>query len=407
MADRRYHLLFISTHAVQYASPIFREMAQNPRLEFQVAYCSLQGAEGGLDKDFGREVKWDLPLLDGYPWIQAPNRAWRPGLGRFFGLVNTGLWGTIRKGKYDAVVLYTGYRYASFWIALAAAKFTGTPAIFGTDATSIQIRGGSRWKHWFKPFILSRIFRRADAAFGASQAGMKFLKSLGLKEERIGIVPLVVDNDWWLARASEVDRAGVRRDWGVPERAGVVLFCAKLQPWKRPLDLLQAFARAGVEGSHLVYAGDGPLSEALERKAAELGIRDRVHFLGFRNQSQLPAVYRSADLFVLPSDYDPCPAVVCEAMLCGVPTVISDEIRGRREQIDEGETGYIFPCGDINALAEILRRSLGDPGRLAAMGAAARSKMEAFSPRTNVRDFIQLLDATVGMRQASDQGNGA
>lgn len=406
MANRRYRVLFISTHAVQYASPVFREMAQHPRLEIHVAYCSLQGVEGGMDKDFGREVKWDVPLLDGYPWVHVPNRSLRPGLGRYFGLVNTGLWRMIRKGHYDAVVLYTGYRCASFWIALAAAKATGTAAIFGADATSIQMRSGSRWKLWFKPFVLSRIFHRADATFGTSAAGKEFLKSLGLPDERIGIVPLVVDNDWWLARAAEVDRAGVRRGWGVPERAGVILFCAKLQPWKRPQDLLRAFARAGIEGSHLVFAGDGSLAGALEQEAEKLGVRDRVHFLGFQNQSQLPAVYRSVDLFVLPSEYDPCPVVVCEAMLCGVPTVISDEIRGRREQIDEGKTGYIFPCGDVDALAGILRCALADPERLAAMGTAARRKMDAFSPRTNVRDFVQLLDVTVGTRQAPRQETG-
>jgi glycosyltransferase involved in cell wall biosynthesis len=392
VAERRYHLLLISTHVVQYGSPVYRVMAQHPRLKIQVAYCSMQGAEGGIDKDFGREVKWDVPLLDGYPWVQVPNRAGRPGLGRFFGLVNTRLWRMIRKGHYDAVVIYTGYRYASFWIALAAAKITGTPVIFGTDATSIQVRGGSKWKLWFKPFILARIFRRADAAMAHSPAGKEFLKSLCRKDQVIGAIPLVVDNDWWLARAAEVNRATIRANWRVPDDAGIVLYCAKLQSWKRPQDLMQAFARADVPGSHLVYVGDGPLAGPLEVEAVSLGVRNRVHFLGFQNQSQLPAVYRSADLFVLPSEYDPCPVVVCEAMLCDLPTVISDEIRGRREQVEEGTTGFVFPCGDINALAGILRRALANPEHLAEMGLVARRKMDEFSPRTYVRDLIQLID---------------
>lgn len=400
MAERRYRLLLISTHVVQYGSPVYRVMAQHPRLEIQVAYCSMQGAEGGLDQDFGREVKWDVPLLDGYRWVQVPNRAWRPGLGRFSGLVNTGLWSMIRKGRYDAVVLYTGYRYASFWIALTAAKFSGTPVFFGTDATSIQVRGGSKWKLWLKPFILARIFRRADAAIAHSPAGREFLKSFCRKGQPIGVVPLVVDNDWWLARAAEVNRTAVRASWRVPDCVGVVLFCAKLQPWKRPQDLLLAFARADVLGSHLVFAGDGPLASVLAEEALKLGVRDRVHFLGFQNQSRLPEVYRSADLLVLPSEYDPCPVVVCEAMLCGVPTVISDEIRGRREQIEEGKTGYVFPCGDIDALAGILRRALANPERLAEMGEAARRKMDEFSPHTYVRDLVQLLD--VAMRNRTE-----
>ena len=394
MPERCYRLLLVATHPVQYASPVFREMARNPRLDIEVAYCSMHGAEAAVDKDFGVEVKWDVPLLDGYPWKQVPNRALRPGLERFFGLLNPGLWRTIRNGRYDAVIIYTGYRYASFWIALAAAKITGTKFMFGTDATSIAAREGSRLKSWLKPRILSFVFRRADATFGASVAGKEYLKSLGVPVDRIGIVPLVVDNDWWLARSGVTDRAAVRANWGVPFNALVVMFCAKLQPWKRPMDLLRAFAAAAVAGSHLVYVGDGPLANELSQEAGQLGIADCVHFLGFQNQSQLPAVYSSGDLFVLPSKYDPCPAVVCEAMLCGLPVLLSDEILGRREQIDDGETGLIFPCGDVNALAEVLRRSLADPVRLAAMGQAACREMDSFSPVTNVKAFLELLDAT-------------
>jgi len=398
--DRRYKLLLISTHAVQYSSPVFRVMAQHPRLAIEVAYCSLQGAQCGVDPEFGREVKWDVPLLDGYPWKEVPNRSLRPGFGRFFGFVNPGLWRMIRNGHYDAVVLYTGYRYASFWIALAAAKLSSAKVIFGTDASSIQPRDGARWKLWLKPRILSRIYRFADSAFAASLAGKEYLMSLGLPEKKIGIVPLVVDNDWWLARANDVDRAAVRAKWGVPESAAVVICAAKLQPWKRPQDVLRAFARAAVPDSHLVFAGDGPLASALEQEAAQLGVRDNVHFLGFQNQSAMPDNYCAAHLFVLASQYDPCPAVVCEAMLCGVPVAISSEIRGRRELIDERETGFIFNCRDVDSLAAILRSALADRDRLEELGAAARRKMDSCSPQTNVRDFVRLLDSTLGMLSA-------
>jgi len=167
------------------------------------------------------------------------------------------------------------------------------------------------------------------------------------------------------------------------------------------MDLLRAFAAAAVAGSHLVYAGDGPLANELAQEATQLGISDRVHFLGFQNQSQLPAIYTSADLFVLPSKYDPCPAVVCEAMLCGLPVILSDEVLGRREQIDEGETGYVFPCGNVDALAKILRQSLADPARLAAMGKSARRKMDLFSPATNVKAFLELLDSSFEKPQSA------
>ena len=403
MSDRRYRVLFLATHAAQYASPVYRKMARDPRLDILVAYCSLQGAKSEeVDPEFGREVKWDVPLLDGYPWTHVRNRSLRPGLGRFFGLFNPGVWKLIRKGRFDAVVFYTGYRYASFWIALAAAKLSGSKLLLGTDATTVQLRVGGRLKLWLKPRVLSRIYRLADAAYSASLAGKEYLQSLGVPASRIGIVPLVVDNDWWLARAKEADRSAVRASWHVPESAVVILFCGKLQPWKRPQDLIDAFARANVAASYLVLAGDGPMMGDLEALAAKLGVSDRVRFLGFQNQTQMPGNYCAADLFALPSEYDACPAVVCEAMLCGLPVVISSEIRGRLELIVPGETGYVFPCADVNALTEILLNMLANRSRLPTMGAAARQMMDTCSPATNVADFLRLMDTAFSAKTPGD-----
>ncbi len=368
-----------------------------------MAYCSLQGAETSVDEEFGRAVKWDVPLLDGYPWTHMRNRAWHPGLGRFWGLVNPELWGMVRGGRYDVVTFYTGYRYASFWIAVLAAKLSRTAVIFGGDATSIEPFVKAWWKKFVKRSVLTQVYRLADGKYVASAAGKEYLKSLSVPEEQIGVVPVVVDNDWWIGRAAEVDRSAVRRSWGVPDDAPVALFCAKLQAWKRPLDLLLAFARTGLREAHLVFAGAGPLESALDAEARQLGISDRVHLLGFQNQTQLPAVYRSADLFVLPSEYDGCPAVVCEAMVCGLPVLLSDEVRGRFEVIEPGRTGFVFKCGDIAGLARLLRDLLPDRGRLAEMGAAAREMMTRCSPQTNVRDFVQLIDQTFRMRGVTNQ----
>ena len=95
----RRKVFILASHVVQYGSPLFRALANDPRLELTVVYCSLQGAESGKDPEFGIEIRWDEPLLDGYRWIHMPNRAWRPGLGRFFGLWNPGLWKLIRASK--------------------------------------------------------------------------------------------------------------------------------------------------------------------------------------------------------------------------------------------------------------------------------------------------------------------
>jgi len=345
-----------------------------------------------MDPDFGVEVKWDVPLLDGHQWTLVRNRSWSPRMGSFFGLLNLGIWRKIRRGKFDAVVLLTGYVCATFWIAVAAAKLSGVPVLFGTDATSLQPRDGRRWKVWIKRLLLPAIFRLADVVIIPSEAGRQFILGLGIPDSRIVLTPFVVDNAWWKQRSSEVNRSKVRWEWGVPEEAVVVLFCAKLQPWKRPDDLLRAFAKANVKGTFLVFAGDGSMLADLEAAAKALGIAARTRFLGFVNQTGLPAVYRSADLFVLASEYDPCPAVVCEAMLCGCPVVLSDEIRGRFDLVKDGETGFIYRCGNIEELAGILTNVLEDRCKLTELSRAAVVRMETWSPRENVDAIVWAVE---------------
>jgi glycosyltransferase involved in cell wall biosynthesis len=392
MTERAIRVLFVGTHPVQYTAPIFRLMAQNPRLEILLAYCSLQGAESQFDPGFGMDVKWDIPLLEGYPWVLVPNRSPVSRVGSFFHLFNPGIWRLISDGKFDAVVLLTGYMCATFWIAIAAAKWNRVPVLFGTDATTLQPRDHKRWKLPVKRFLLPTIFRLADVVIAPSEAGRQFILGMGIPGSRIVLTPFVVNNPWWRQRASEVDRMAVRQKWGIPEESVVTLFCAKLQPWKRPDDALRAFAKANVKGAYLVFAGEGPLRASLEATAKSLGVAERTRFLGFVNQTYLPSVYKSADLFVLPSEYDPCPVVVCEAMLCGCPVVLSDEIRGRFDLVKNGETGFIYPSGNVDALAAVLSAALADRDKLKKLSRAAVTRMETWSPHEHLEGTARAVE---------------
>ena len=385
-------LLIVAPHVVQYSSPLFREMAHDPRLDLLVSYCSMQGVESGVDPGFGVEVSWDTPLLERYPWTSVRNRAWRPGSDHFGGLFNPGLWPLIRDGRFNAVLI-CGYYFASAWIAVAAAKFYGVPVIFVSDSHSLQSwRTQSAWRLWLKKRLLRRIFALAKAVIVSSSGGVEYLKSLGYPANRVVLAPTAVSNDWWKQQAATVNREGVRKAWSIPAAASVALFCAKLQPWKGSVDLLEAFARANVENSYLVYAGDGPSRSDLEKRASELGVADRVRFLGFLNQSQLPSAYRAADLFVLPSLFEPFGLVVNEAMLCGLPVIVSDRVGAKFDLVRPNETGKVFPAGDIDALAAILREILADPVWRKQMGTNAARRMETWSPREYVEGFARAVE---------------
>lgn len=389
MPEPRYRVLAIGSHPVQYMAPVLRRMAQHPQLDLSVAYCTLRGAQPSHDPDFNTSVKWDIPLLEGYVWHEIPNHG--TGTESFWGLRNPGLSKLIHTEKFDAVLCYLSYLCASFWIAYFACKRSGTAFIFGTDASSILPRSGGWWKAHLKRAYWPTLFSLADQVIVPSSATRDLMLSLRIPAERITLTPYSVDNDWWMAQSEKVDRGAVRANWGATPETIVILFCAKLQPWKRPLDLLRAFAQADHSNALLVYAGEGAQRPELEREAGALGVSKRVRFLGFKNQSELPAVYTAADVMVLPSEYEPFAVVVNEASCCGCPVVASDRVGAARDLIGPVDPTLIYPCGDVLALVGLLRKLFADRDRLKELGYAARRRMETWSSRENIAETIQAI----------------
>jgi glycosyltransferase involved in cell wall biosynthesis len=235
------------------------------------------------------------------------------------------------------------------------------------------------------------LYALADIMVVPSTGGVHLMRSLGIPTERIVRTAHSVDNQWWIDQASRVNRNGVRAEWSIPELAPVVLFCGKLQPWKRPQDALRAFARADMEGSYLVFAGDGPLRSSLEAEARALGISNVVRFLGFVNQSRLTAVYRSSDLLILPSEYEAFGLVVNEAMLCGCVVVVSDHVGARLDLVFEGRTGFIFPVLNLEALTSIMREILSTRDRMKTVANAAQEQMNVWSPEKNTEGLVEAI----------------
>lgn len=401
-ANRRYRLLMVSSHPVQYSSPLCRLMAHHPRLDAQVAYCS---AGSTWDPEFGMELDWDLPLTSGYDWVGIPNWSLRPGVGRFFGLVNPGLWKLIREGNFDAVGV-VGYAYFSFWVAILAAKSARIPVLICTDATQWQhLRGGWWWKKWIKPATVRFIYKRvADMVLVPSTAGRRFLQSIGVPEDHISFAPFAVDNEYFAEHGTQQEGEKLRRDLKIPQDAYVVLFCGKLVSWKRPEDLLQAFAaviKSDSNGNgprpnvYLLFAGEGVLCRQLEALAKLLTVEDQIRFMGFVNQSGLPGVYAASDLLVLPSKHEAFGVVVNEAMSTGLPAVVSDRVGARLDLVRPGVTGEIFPTGDVKALEACLRKLVFDRELTKQMGKLARERMATWSYRETLEGWLKGLDKIV------------
>lgn len=393
MAESKLRVLVVASHPVQYMAPILRRMAKHPRLDLKVAYCSLRGAEAGYDPEFGTQVKWDVPLLDGYEWTRVPNKG--SGEETFWGMNNPGLRKIILEGKFDAVLCYTGYLRASFWIARRAAKEAKAAFIFGADTSTLEARDGKIWKRWLKKIVWPYIFGTADQVIVPTSGGREMMRSLRIPDERITQTPAAVDSDWWMAEAGKVDRRAARAELGLGEYELAILFCAKLQAWKRPIDLLQAFAKANLNEAKLIFAGEGPQRAELETEATRLGMADRVKFLGFINQSSLPRLYRIVDLMVLPSSYEPFAMVVNEAMCCGCPVMTSNRVGAARDLVLPVAPEFVFPVGDVESLAKKLSNIATNRDQLQQVRQSALELIREWSPEKATEALVRAIEAGV------------
>jgi glycosyltransferase involved in cell wall biosynthesis len=389
MSPTKTRVLLTSTQPIQNPVPL-QMLSQYPELDVLMAYCSLPDEKLWNGHEQLTKRAFDVPMLDGYRWVRVRNYSPFPSLNKFYGLINPGLIKLIL--KHDCCIVY-GHSYISFWLAIMAAKVLNKPLILTTDATSLESASGGAWKIPLKKRYYSYLYKRvADLILVPSSAAKIFLTSLGISENRIHITPYVVDNKYIADAAESADRVKVRQDWGIPADSVVAVFCAKFISRKRPQDALKAFAQAKVPNSYLVMVGDGPLGDSLRAEAERLRITDRIRFLGLVKYSRLPEVYASSDVLVFTSEHEPYGLPVNEAMLCGIPVIVSDRIGAGYDLVQSGETGFVYPCGNVDALASLLSRVLPDRPLLQRLGKKARNRMASWSPRENAEATIKAIE---------------
>ena len=176
----------------------------------------------------------------------------------------------------------------------------------------------------------------------------------------------------------------------------VVLHASNLRQIKRPLDLVRASAMALVEEPRLLLliVGTGALRRGIEDEACQLGIDHRIRFTEWVDHSMMPGYFSLADFSVITSASEGLPLVGLESMASGRPVIASD-IPAAREFISHGLDGFLFPVGQIDALAKFILE-LSDADRCGRMGAAARSKIvQGYDSDSMNRRQLELIGRLV------------
>ena len=383
-------LAVICTHPIQYYAPVFQLLAKQVNLK--VFYTCGEQSSYQYDNGFDRTIEWDLPLLEGYDYIFLKNNAKSPGTNHFKGILNPYLINELSNFEPNGILIY-GWAWHSHLKAIRFFKGK-VPIYFRGDSTLLNKTGFI--KTLLRKIFLKWVYKNVDTAFYVGTHNKAYYKAFGLAEEQLIFAPHAVDN--YRFGSTEIDQAKkLRADLKVKENELIILFAGKLVPVKNPFLLLQAFIELGIVNVHLLFVGNGELEGSLKSKVQSLrntqilqhfdkfstGLAqddklDRIHFMDFQNQTQMPAVYQACDLFCLPSKSETWGLSVNEAMACGKAILVSDKVGCHIDLVND-QNGGVFKSDDVEDLKQKIIDLTAGKTKLKKMGENSLEQIKKWS----------------------------
>ena len=369
-------LAILTTHPIQYQVPLWRALARDGTVPFEVWFLSRHGSVVGRDPGFGESFAWDVDLLTGYP-----HRFLDPSARDVTSFTRVRLGAEARalmRSSTPQALLVCGWNVAAYWQAARQAARLGIRVWMRGESNDLGERSAPR--RALRRYLHSRLFGYCDEFLYIGSANRRLYESHGISPERLHFTPYAVDNERFSLQSGQLrsERDAIRAGWRIPADSYCVLFAGKLIPKKNPLDLVAAVGLLRDESSpvHLLFAGAGALRSKLraacsvshdadlggEAKAPERGGRPPASFTGFLNQNEIARAYVAADCLVLPSDSgETWGLVVNEAMATGLPCAVSDACGCAEDLVRPLSRRLTFPAGDVAALAAAIRDLRSQP----------------------------------------------
>ena len=347
---------------MQYHAPVYKRLAELG-VPVEVMYGSDFSLRGYRDKEFGANFAWDKDLTEGMKC-----QFLEPEAGNYEEVTGKGIGQALDKIRPQAALL-CGYSHAFDKKAFVECRRRKIPILLRAETTDHAVKR-SWLKNRLRDWKLRVIYRECALVLPIGIRSRQHYRRLGVPEEKMVDSPYCVDEDAFLwdeaarmrLRAEQRTRMRIGdRGEGIEGGTKWILFSGKLV-WRKGPDLLvKAAGRLRKEGVEvgLVFCGSGEMEGELKRRCAELKIP--AVFPGFVNQSGLSAIYHACDLFCLPSRKgETWGLVVNEALLHGLPVVVSEAVGCAPDLVRAGQVGGVFATRDRRSLVEVLQKVMGD-----------------------------------------------
>lgn len=392
-------LAIVVTHPIQYYTPVFQLLAKQCHLKVFYTWGD-NWLKNKFDPGFGKNVEWDIPLLNGYEYEFVENTAKQPGSHHGKGIINPNIITKIAGFRPNAILIY-GYTYHSHFGVMK--HFKGKiPVWFRGDSTLLDKE--SPLKSILKECYLKWVYSYVDKAFYVGTNNKAYFKKYGLIEKQLIFAPHAVDNKRFAENRQE-EATMLRNSLGINKEAILILFAGKLESKKNPELLLKAFMkiyeRQATKNIHLLFIGNGVLENSLKSQSDSyrisnlnpMAIGSQIHFIDFQNQTQMPTVYQACNIFCLPSQgpNETWGLAINEAMAVGKAIIASNKVGCAVDLVKENINGTIFENNNINSLAAKLQHLVKDKQLLVQYGEQSKKIIAEWSFEKQVTALTQQL----------------
>lgn len=384
-------MLFFQSHPIQYFSPLFKEMAKT--IDVEVYYYSECGLQASFDKGFGKEVKWDIPLLDGYTYKFLKNSSASKSMDcKWFNAINFSILNVIRKTS-SRIIVINGWSYFSDWLVIiAGVLFRKKIWVRADNPLSQEVKSG--WKAKLKKLILRKLlFPFFDKFLYVGTESKLFFEYYGALPDQLVFTPHAVNNAWFQDYYNDKLhlKSTFREQCNVPKDSFVFLMCAKFICEKNHYDIIKAFAKLKDQHSFLILVGDGPLKNDIHAYITTHQIKN-ILLTGFVNQSEIAKYYQISDCFILTSSKETWGLSVNEAMNFALPIIISDACGCTFDLVEEGVNGLIYPVGNISLLEKAMMTMIQNPDFVRRAGLQSSIKINRFTYQSIITNIKQALE---------------
>jgi glycosyltransferase involved in cell wall biosynthesis len=246
---------------------------------------------------------------------------------------------------------------------------------------------------WWKELLKSRLAKRYSAIAATGRRAGEYIQKLGVPKTRIFEIGNVVDNAHFenVHRITLKNQSEERRRRNLPVNYFITV--ARYSPEKNYPMLLEAFKKYREQGGEweLVIVGAGPLQKDIF-ELVQIHRIPGVHFVEWQQYEELPVYYSLASCFILASINEPWGLVVNEAMVCGLPILISQHCGCLPELCQPSINGYDFAPDDAEQIVKLMLKMSSDEVDIRAMGSASRQIISRFTPQTWAQNLKNVID---------------